>query len=221
MWRLARTLLLVALTAALGWLAMTSLAPGSWVASWAPCPRNWAWAPAWLPRASPLAAAKIRFERGHAKICYGRPSLRGRVMLGGEAVPYGRLWRTGANEPTTLHLDVPAEMGELFLPPGSYSLYSVPAEARWEIVVNRATRQWGLESLYDESIAAHEVGRLVLPAEPLARPIETLTITPVPVGGDHWSLHLEWQTTRVRIPLRAAGGAPHDGEEAEPFEAGG
>jgi len=221
MWRLARTSLLAAVAATLGWLALTSLAPGSWVASWAPCPRNWGWAPAWLPRASPLAAAKIRFAHGHAKICYGRPSLRGRVMLGGDAVPYGRLWRTGANEPTTLHLDVPAEMGELFLPPGSYSLYSVPHAERLQIVVNRATRQWGLESLYDETLAAQEVGRLVLPAETLERPVETLTITPVPVGGDHWSLRLEWQTTRVRIPLRAASAAPAHDEELQPFEAGG
>jgi len=196
-----------------GWLALTSLAPGSWVASWAPCPRNWTWADAWGRRASPLAAATMRFSRGHGKLCYGRPSLRGRAMLGGEAVPYGRLWRTGANEPTTLHLDVPARLGELFLEPGSYALYSVPDERSWEIVVNRSTRQWGLESLYDEELASREVGRFTVPVEPLDRPVETFTIRPVPVGGDHWTLDLEWQMTRLRLPFEASARPPVGEEE--------
>lgn len=208
--------------AGLGWLAVTSLAPGTWVAGWAPCPRNWAWAPAWLPRASPLAAVPIRFSRGRAKLCYGRPSLRGRTMLGGDAVPFGRLWRLGANEPTTLHLDVPAELGELYLVPGSYSLYAVPDARSWEIVVNRATRQWGLESLYDDEVARHEVGRFRVPAETLEQPVETLTLRPVPMGGDEWFLQLSWQTTRLRLPLRAAVRPPlGEDEELPPLDGAG
>lgn len=200
-----------------GWLALTSLAPGSWVASWAPCPRNWAWSDTWGRRASPLAAAPMRFSRGHGKICYGRPSLRGRVMLGGDAVPYGSLWRSGANEPTTLHLDVPALLGELYLQPGSYSLYSVPDERSWEIVVSRSTRQWGLERLYDAELERWEVGRFTVPVETLERPIETFTIRPVPVGGDHWTLDLEWQTTRVRLPFEALARPPVGEEEMLPL----
>lgn len=218
--RLFGSLLAVALAAALGWLAVTSLAPGSWVARWAPCPRNWAWVPAWLPRASPLESQQIRFAGGHAKLCYGRPSLRGREMLGGEAVPYGRLWRTGANEPTTLHVDLPVELGGLYLEPGSYSLYSVPGERSWELVVNRSTRQWGLESLYDDAVALQEVGRVRVPAESLTQPVETLTIRPVPGGGDRWTLQLEWQRTRLRIPFAAAVPAFLGEEELQPFDDG-
>lgn len=194
--------------AALGWILLTSLAPATSVASWAPCPRNWGWAPAWLPRASPLAAAPVRFSRGHAKICYGRPSLRGRTMLGGDAVPYGSLWRTGANEPTTLHLDVPAELGELYLEPGGYSLYTIPGPDRWQVVVNRSTRQWGLEIFYDETLESQEVGRFTLPAERLDAPVETLTIRPTPIGGNTWSLDLAWERVRIRIPLRAVTDEP-------------
>jgi hypothetical protein len=197
------SLLGFAALASVGWMLLTSLAPGAWIASWAPCPRNWGWTSAWLPRASPLASEPIRFSRGQAKICYGRPSLRGRTMLGGDAVPFGRLWRTGANEPTTLHLNVPAEMGELFLEPGSYALYTVPRAHQWEVVVNRSTRQWGLESLYDETLESQEVGRFRLPVETLASPVETLTIRPVPMGGDFWTLQLAWERSRIRIPLRA------------------
>ena len=196
-----KRLFLLALLAGAGWIALTSLGTGAAIARWAPCPRNWGWLDAWLPRASPLAAEQFRISGGHAKLCYGRPSLRGRDMLGGAAVPFGSLWRTGANEPTTFHLDVPAEVGELFLAPGSYALYTVPGPTSWEIVLNRATRQWGLESEYSAEVAAQEVGRLTVPVERLEAPIETLTLRAVPAGGDDWWIVLEWQTTRIRIPL--------------------
>jgi len=184
-----------------GWVLLTSLAPGSSVATWAPCPRNWAWAPAWLPRTSPLAAVRFDFGQGHGKVCYGRPSLRGRQMLGGPEVPWGRLWRTGANEPTTLHLDAPARLGPLPLLPGSYSLYTVPDSTRWQVVVNRATRQWGLESEYTDEVRAREVGRFAVRVEPLDAPVETFTIRPVVSALGARELLLEWGRSRVRLPL--------------------
>lgn len=207
--------MIVGLVAALGigWILLTSMATGSAIARWAPCPRNWSWIDSWRPRSSPLAAIRIRFSRGHAKLCYGRPSLRGRTMLGGDAVPYGRLWRLGANEPTTLHLDIAAELGGLYLVPGSYALYAVPEPGSWTIVVNRATRQWGLEALYDEGVAAQEVGRFTAATETLTAPVERLTIRPLPAGDDHWALTVDWQTTRVRIPLVAAARPRIDEEE--------
>lgn len=186
------------------WIALTSLAPGSWIATWAPCPRNWGWLASWQPRESPLAA--VRFEVApelHGKLCYGRPSLKGRRMIGGEAVPYGRLWRTGANEPTTLHLNGPARLGALDLSAGSYALYTVPDPAAWEVVVTRATRQWGLESLYDEAARPSEVGRFRVGVEVLDEPIETLTIRTVPASSSAVDLLVEWQTTRIRLPLES------------------
>lgn len=194
-----------------GWVLLTSLAPGSPVATWAPCPRNWAWAPAWLPRTSPLAAVRFDLGRAHGKVCYGRPSLRGRQMLGGSEVPWGRLWRTGANEPTTLHLDGPARLGPLPLLPGSYSLYTVPDTARWQVVVNRATRQWGLESEYTDEVRAREVGRFMVPVEPLDTPVETFTIRPVVSALGSRELLLEWGRSRVRLPL--AEGLGDDGAD--------
>lgn len=196
------SLVAVAVAAGAAGLALTSLAPGSWVATWAPCPRNWAWAPAWKPRASPLGATAFAFGAGgHGKVCYGRPSLRYRKMIGGAAVPFGRLWRTGANEPTTLHLDTAARLGELDLLPGSYSIYTVPGPVAWEVVVSRAIRQWGLESEYTDEIRAREVGRFEVPVEVLGAPVETLTIRAVPATTEAVDLLLEWQTTRVRLPL--------------------
>ena len=201
--RTLRSTLLLLIVAAAGWLLLTSVAPGAWVASWAPCQRNWAWTPAWQPRVSPLAALPIGFSRGHGKLCYGQPSLRGRTMIGGAAVPYGKLWRTGANEPTTLHLDLPARLGDLALLPGSYSIYTIPGRERWQVIVNRATRQWGIESEYTATVERQEVGRFDVPAERLDHPVETLTFRAEPAATDAYDLVLEWQTTRIRLPIAA------------------
>lgn len=161
-------------------------------------------------RASPYDSATIRVGEGAAKICYGRPSLRDRTMIGGDAVPYDTLWRTGANEPTIVHLDVPARIAELEVEPGSYSLYTVPREGdEWTLIVNRSTSQWGHESAYTPEVRAQEVGRVEVEAETLDSPVEQLTIRPMGVGPDEGQavgregVILEWQNSRVRIPITA------------------
>jgi hypothetical protein len=181
-------------------VAVSSLVSGSAVAAGAPCPRNWAWIDAWLPRTSPLDSVAFEVDGGKGRICYGRPSLRGRTMLGGE-VPYGRLWRLGANEPTSLHLDRPARLGSLQLLPGAYSLYAVPGPDRWRLVVNRSIRQWGLESEYDEAVAAREVGRIDARVEKADPPVEVLTIRASRTATGAVELIFEWDTARVRVPL--------------------
>lgn len=155
-------------------------------------------------RPSPYDSATIRVGDGVAKICYGRPSLKGRTMIGGDAVPYDTLWRTGANEPTTVHLNVPATIGDLEVQPGAYSLYTVPrADGPWTLVVNRSTSQWGHESQYTAGVRAEELGRTEVEAETLDSPVEQLTIRPA--GSGEPGALLEWQNTRVHIPIEPAG----------------
>ena len=68
----------------LGWVLLVSLAPGTWIAAGAPCPRNLAWGDAWMPRASPLESLSFPLPGGgKGKLCYGSPSLKGRKMIGG------------------------------------------------------------------------------------------------------------------------------------------
>ena len=200
--RLAFAALAVFLLATSATFALTTWAPGEWVATWAPCPRNWEWTPAWKPRVSPLRAVRLWLLSADVKICYGSPSLRGRTMIGGEAVPHGKLWRTGANEPTTVHTNRPILIEGVALAAGSYSLYSVPGPETWQFVVNRATRQWGLESEYTPEVAAHEVGRFEVPVETLDHPVEALDfrVEEEPEGlSGVADVFLEWQTTRVRL----------------------
>lgn len=154
-------------------------------------------------RTSPYDSTTLDVGPGMAKVCYGRPALRGRTMIGGEAVPYGQLWRTGANEPTTIHLNVPALIAGMRVEPGSYSIYTIPQEGEeWTLILNRSTSQWGHESQYTEEIESQEVGRAPVAAETLPSPVETVTIRPMDEGS---GLVLEWQNSRVRIPITHAG----------------
>src|SRR4051812_46212102 len=86
-------------------------------------------------RKSPLDSLTFTVAKQPVKMCYGRPSLRGRTMIGGAAVPYGKLWRTGANEPTIFYTPVALTVAGVRVPPGAYSLYTVPNAGEWEIIV--------------------------------------------------------------------------------------
>lgn len=149
-------------------------------------------------RQSPYDSAGVAVGEGVAKVCYGRPSLRGRTMIGG-AVPYDQIWRTGANEPTTLHVNVPASVAGIEVEPGSYSLYTIPRDGEsWTLIVNGATSQWGHEGSYTEEVRGQEVGRADIEAQALDETVEQFTIRAADNGG---GLILEWQRTRVLIPI--------------------
>ena len=155
-------------------------------------------------RKSPLDSLTFSVAQKEVKVCYGRPSSRGRVMLGGADVPYGKIWRTGANEPTIFFAPIPLKVAGLSVAPGVYSLYTVPGQREWEVIVNRSTSQWGRENNYTPEVKAQEVGRAKVKAESTSPPVETFTIRAEP-SGKGASLVLEWEKTRIKIPVQAAG----------------
>lgn len=155
-------------------------------------------------RKSPLDSLTFMVGGTQVKLCYGRPSLRGRNMLGGADVPYDTLWRTGANEPTTIYSPVPLTVAGLKAPAGQWSLYTVPGKSEWQVVVNSSTSQWGKEDEYTAEVRSHEVGRAKVPSEALMAPVEMFTIHTEPAGANGVNLVLEWEKTRVKIPISAA-----------------
>lgn len=154
-------------------------------------------------RQSPLDSLSFAANGQTVKICYGRPSLRGRTMIGGEAVPFGKVWRTGANETTKFIATAPVMVGSLEVPAGMYALYSVPGETEWQVIVNRSHEQWGQEGSYTAEVQAQEVGRIPATVETLAEPVETFTIRAEPQADGSAHLILEWQRTRIRVPVTA------------------
>ena len=150
-------------------------------------------------RVSRYDSTTVPLGDAQGKVCYGRPSMLGRTIFG-DLVPFGELWRTGANEPTTIHLPVAATIAGIAVEPGSYSLYTIPGEDEWTLIVNRSTSQWGIESQYTPAIEAQEVGRATLPAESTGGPVETFTISATP-SANGAELVLEWENARVRVPV--------------------
>jgi Protein of unknown function (DUF2911) len=147
-------------------------------------------------RPSPLDSLTFGVDGARVKICYGRPAARGRTMIGGEAVPFGQLWRTGANEPTVIHTPIALSIAGIDVEPGTYALYSVPGEHEWVIIVNRSYSQWGRENRYTDEVKAQEVGRGSAQAEPLDEHVESFTISAEP-----GAIIFTWEYTRVRIPI--------------------
>jgi hypothetical protein len=187
-----RTALLVMLSAALP-VALAGQAPQG------ACTHPRADAAALARRPSPLDSAQVTVDGAIVKVCYGRPSARGRTMIGG-VNPFGAPWRLGANEPTRLTLPFAAEVAGVRVEPGTYSLYVVPEKTSWEVHVNKAVDRWGIP--IDASVQAQDVGKGTVPVETLAQPVEQLTMSVV--AGAPTELVVEWETTRVRIPIRKA-----------------
>jgi hypothetical protein len=155
-----------------------------------------------VQRPSPLDATVVTLGGQDARLCYGRPSSRGRTIMG-ELVPFGTPWRMGANEATALHLPFAAEIGGVKVEPGVYSFYALPGETEWEIVVNRQYERWGIP--INESVMAANVGSFKRPVAATSAPVEQLTITWAPHGENKGHLILEWENTRVEIPVQRGG----------------
>lgn len=166
-------------------------------------------------RASPLDSVTFRVAGQEVKICYGRPSARGRTMIGTPGiagavsqmgvVPFGKIWRTGANEPTLLRTPVALVIAGVSVPAGTYSIYTVPGETEWEIILNRSYSQWGQEGTYTDEVRAQEMGRGTVSSERTDSHVETFTIRAedLPDGSVH--VILEWERTRVRVPVSGGG----------------
>jgi len=153
-------------------------------------------------RRSPQDSVTALVGTTTVKVCYSRPSVRGRTMIGGTDVPYGQVWRTGANEATMIHITGHIMVAGMHVDAGTYSLYTVPGEREWEVILNRAYMQWGHESTYTDSIRAQELGRGRVPVTRLREPVEQFTIRSEPASGGNVNLILEWENSRVSIPIR-------------------
>ena len=122
---------------------------------------------------SPPAVAEARLAGKSLTIRYNRPSMRGRTIMGG-LVPYGKVWRTGANPATSFTTEADLTVGTLHVPAGSYTLYTLPAApgTPWMLIVNKQTGQWGTE--YDQ---AQDLGRTPMHGDKLPSPQEVMSLS--------------------------------------------
>ena len=139
---------------------------------------------------SPPAKAETTIKGKKVTIAYSAPSKRDRAVMGG-LVPYGQVWRTGANAATTLTTETDLMLGALHVPAGTYTLYTIPGEKEWTLIVNKQTGQWGTK--YDET---QDLGRVKMKVAPVKNTVETFVI-----GIDKSALTLTWENTRASVPV--------------------
>ena len=144
-------------------------------------------------RQSPLQELSFSYDGGEGLLCYGAPSARERVVMG-ELVPYGQVWRLGANEATALHLSAAATVGGVALGPGSYSLYATPGETEWTFHVNSEYDRWGIP--IDATVQSTEVGSFMATPSATAEMVEMMTFEQV-----DGALRFSWENTQVDISL--------------------
>jgi Protein of unknown function (DUF2911) len=139
----------------------------------------------------------VRAQIGNAifTIEYGRPLLRGRVLLG-DVIPYDYVWRTGANAATQFTTSAPIKLAGMLLPAGTYTLFTAPHTNEVDLIVNKRTGEWGTE--YQRSL---DLGAARMTSEVATAPVEEFTISIVPGDNRHGKLVFEWGSFRWIAPI--------------------
>lgn len=158
----------------------------------------------WYNTKSHSPETSVAFEDGGLKISisYNRPYKKGRLIFGG-LVPYGKTWRTGANEATTFETNQDLLIEGKKLPKGKYSLWTVPQETSWQVIFNTSIPPWGIDVMKDGQAARDPDGNEVIVEIPVMdspKEIEQFTIT-VEKSADVIEMVLMWDRTLVAVPI--------------------
>jgi len=148
-------------------------------------------------RPSPPGTAEVTLKGKKITIEYSRPFMKGRKIMG-DVVPYGKVWRTGANEATALTTEADLSIGGANVPAGKYTLYTLPSEGTWKLIINKQTGQWG--TIYKED---QDLARVDMEKSKLSEPVEQFTISFKQKGADAADLVLQWEKTQLSVPVKA------------------
>ncbi len=151
------------------------------------------------PLPSPVANISVKLAGKDVAIRYNAPSMRGRKIMGA-LVPFDQVWRTGANDATSLVTAVPLTIGNLTVPAGSYTIYSLPNAdpAKWQLIINKQTKQWGTE--YH---AEQDLGRTPMQHATFPKPQEVMSLSFEHSNARSTQLHMRWETTDEWVTLTA------------------
>jgi hypothetical protein len=147
-------------------------------------------------RPSPPAKATCRFSDGKTiTVDYSSPRMRGRKIFG-DLVPYGEVWRAGANEATTFVSDADVIVGGKNVPAGSYTLFTLPTPDKWTLIISKKTGEWGIPYPGEE----FDLTRMDMKVSTLPSPLENFTIS-FDQSGASCTMKLDWETTRASIEI--------------------
>ncbi|GAB3168935.1 DUF2911 domain-containing protein [Telluribacter humicola] len=150
-------------------------------------------------KASPETTAEYTSNGNKIVVNYSQPSKKGREIFGG-LVPYGKVWRTGANEPTTFTTEKELNVGGKTLPAGTYTLWTIPEKDHWTVIFNSKQYDWGINW---DGTSTHEpeadVAQIQVPVQTTTAPTESFTIS---FEETDPAMVLAWDQTRVVVPFR-------------------
>lgn len=150
-----------------------------------------------LPKASPGASIKTEIGITDVVIEYHRPGVKGRKVWG-ELVPFGQVWRMGANEATTIQFSTPVKVEGHDVPAGTYGLFAIPGEGSWTVILNKKPKQWGAYSYKQEE----DLARFTV--KPQTGPFtEWMTFSITPAGAGKGVVEMAWENLRVPFTVEA------------------
>ncbi len=152
-------------------------------------------------RPSPPASAACKFSDGKTiKIDYSSPRAKGRKIFGEASekalVPYGQIWRTGANDATTFVTDTNLNVGGKAVPAGSYTIFTVPKADAWSLVISKKTGEWGTDYPGEKE----DLVRVPMTVSKTSAPVENFTIA-FDQAGSKCTLQVEWENTRASVEI--------------------
>lgn len=150
------------------------------------------------PSLSPNIKISQDFSLSSIEISYSRPSMRGRKIFG-DVVPYGRVWRTGANAPTKLKLGEDVEMAGMRVKAGEYALYTIPGKDKWEIIISSANGNWTANGFPPE----YDVARFKVKPQMMNEECQSFTFMLTDLTFNSCKLEMTWERTKVVIPIVA------------------
>lgn len=147
-------------------------------------------------RPSPPAKATCKLPDGKTiAVDYSSPQMKGRKIFG-DLVPFGRVWRAGANEATSLNTDTDLTIGGKTIPAGSYTLFVMPNPDKWTLIISKKTGEWGVPYPGETD----DLARLDMKVSKLPSPVENLLIA-FDQTGSTCTMHLDWETTRGSVAI--------------------
>ena len=149
-----------------------------------------------FPEASPAATVTQHVGLTDIQVNYARPGAKGRKVFGG-LVPYGKVWRTGANTATKISFSTPVKLNGTEIAAGTYELFTIPGASEWTVIIHKNMSQWGAYA-YDEK---NDVARIKVPAVALTNLHETLNIFFDDLRDESATLKIVWEKTAVSVPL--------------------
>ncbi|GAL67463.1 DUF2911 domain-containing protein [Jejuia pallidilutea] len=153
-------------------------------------------------RKSPKKNVAFKVDDLKLNVFYNRPSKRGREVFGA-LVPYGDVWRTGANEATTFETNKSLKIGNDSLQPGKYTLWTIPNDTAWTVIFNSKQYPWGVDHKTLEPLREPEfdVVNYSAPVEKLNTEVEQFTIA-FDNSTDNLFMTMAWDNIRVKVPLK-------------------